>query len=123
MQNNGSALEAVTVATMVLEDSPLTNAGYGSNLTWNGCVECDAGIMDGSTMNFGGVGAVSGIKNPISLARLICEKQHFKMSLGRIPPWYTMFLLNTKRILLLFFFIINTVSFLSLFIHYTYIKI
>ncbi|VVC28166.1 Peptidase T2, asparaginase 2,Nucleophile aminohydrolases, N-terminal [Cinara cedri] len=86
LQNNGSALEAVSVATMVLEDSPLTNAGYGSNLTWNGFVECDASVMDGSNMHYGGVGAVSGIKNPITLAKLICEKQNFKMSFGRIPP-------------------------------------
>ncbi|XP_025404989.1 threonine aspartase 1 isoform X1 [Sipha flava] len=86
LKNNGSVLEAVTVATMVLEDSPLTNAGYGSNLTWNGSVECDASIMNGSSMHYGGVGAVSGIKNPITLARLICEKQNIKMSFGRIPP-------------------------------------
>lgn len=76
------------MATMVLEDSQLTNAGYGSNLTWNGSVECDASIMDGSNMQYGGVGAVSGIKNPITLARLICEKQNIKLSFGRIPPWY-----------------------------------
>lgn len=81
-------MEAVTIATMVLEDSPLTNAGYGSNLTWNGSVECDASIVDGSNMHYGGVGAVSGIKNPITLAKLICEKQKFNMSFGRIPPWY-----------------------------------
>lgn len=87
LRNNGTALDAVTLATMVLEDSPLTNAGYGSNLTWNGAVECDASIIDGSNMHYGGVGAVSGIKNPISLAKLICENQNLKMSFGRIPPW------------------------------------
>ncbi|KAL5235435.1 hypothetical protein ACI65C_002845 [Semiaphis heraclei] len=86
LKNNGSALDAVAVATMVLEDSPLTNAGYGSNLTWNGAVECDASITDGSNMHYGGVGAVSGIKNPIALAKLICENQSLKMSFGRIPP-------------------------------------
>ncbi|XP_060876027.1 threonine aspartase 1 isoform X2 [Metopolophium dirhodum] len=86
LKNNGSAIDAVSVATMVLEDSPLTNAGYGSNLTWNGTVECDASIIDGSNMHYGGVGAVSGIKNPIALAKLICENQNLKMSFGRIPP-------------------------------------
>ncbi|XP_050534632.1 threonine aspartase 1 isoform X1 [Daktulosphaira vitifoliae] len=84
--NNGSALEAVTLATSVLEDSPITNAGYGSNLTWNGTVECDASIMDGKSMHFGGIGAVSGVKNPIKLAKLICEKQNMQLSFGRIPP-------------------------------------
>ena len=35
-------------------------AGYGSNLTLGGRVECDASIMDGRTCDFGSVGAVSG---------------------------------------------------------------
>lgn len=34
--------------------------GYGSNLTFDGTVECDAAIMDGATGDFGSVGAVSG---------------------------------------------------------------
>lgn len=34
--------------------------GYGSNLTFEGTVECDAAIMDGRTGDFGSVGAVSG---------------------------------------------------------------
>lgn len=32
----------------VLQDSELTNAGYGSNLTEIGQVECDASVMDTS---------------------------------------------------------------------------
>ncbi|KAG8213659.1 hypothetical protein J3R82DRAFT_10353 [Butyriboletus roseoflavus] len=34
--------------------------GYGSNLTFQGTVECDAAIMDGRTGDFGSVGAVEG---------------------------------------------------------------
>ena len=34
--------------------------GFGSNLTFNGTVECDASIMDGRTADYGAVGAVSG---------------------------------------------------------------
>lgn len=42
-------------------DALLTSpAGYGSNLTLNGRVECDASIMDGRTSDFGSIGAVSG---------------------------------------------------------------
>jgi hypothetical protein len=33
---------------------------YGSNLTESGTVEMDAGIMDGTSLLFGAVGAVSG---------------------------------------------------------------
>ena len=50
-------------------------------------MECDASIMDGSTLNFGAVGAVPGIKNPVKLAQHICQKQSGTLALGRIPPW------------------------------------
>jgi taspase (threonine aspartase 1) len=43
------------------KDSPQTNAGLGSNLTINGTVECDASVMDGSSLQFGAVGCASGV--------------------------------------------------------------
>ncbi|XP_044738263.1 threonine aspartase 1 isoform X2 [Chrysoperla carnea] len=60
---------------LVLEDDPLVNCGYGSNLTMDGTVECDASIMDGTNMHFGACGAVSGVKNPIELAYKLCHNQ------------------------------------------------
>lgn len=86
--NSGeSAVNAVASAVEVLENSPITNAGFGSNLTEEGTVECDAGIMDGRSLQFGGVGAISGIKNPINLAKLLLEEQCKGLqSLERIPP-------------------------------------
>ncbi|XP_075226661.1 taspase 1 [Lycorma delicatula] len=84
--NGGSSLDAVTEATRVLEDSPLTNAGYGSNLTWDGDVECDASVMDGLHLQSGAIGAVSGIKNPVAVARLLCDKQREPLSCGRVQP-------------------------------------
>lgn len=86
LRSGGSSLDAVVEATIILEDSALTNAGFGSNLTLKGDVECDASIMDGSKLLFGAVGAVSGIKNPISLAKRLCEQQKVKISHGRVPP-------------------------------------
>ncbi|KYN19910.1 PREDICTED: threonine aspartase 1 [Trachymyrmex cornetzi] len=86
LKSNGNVLDAVVEAVMILEDSPMTNAGFGSNLTLNGTVECDASVMDGSSLQYGAVGAVSGIKNPVLLAKRLCEQQSIKFAYGRIPP-------------------------------------
>lgn len=69
-----TALDAVEAAVRVLEDSPLFNAGKGSVFTAKGSHEMDASIMEGHTQNAGAVSLISGIKNPISLARLVMEK-------------------------------------------------
>ncbi|GBP57952.1 Threonine aspartase 1 [Eumeta japonica] len=86
LRNGGSAVEAVEKAIIELENSPLTNAGYGSNLSWEGTVECDASIMNGQTLHFGACGAVSNVWNPIILAKNLCMKQCDSLSLGRVPP-------------------------------------
>uniref|UniRef100_A0AAQ5WXE8 Threonine aspartase 1 n=1 Tax=Amphiprion ocellaris TaxID=80972 RepID=A0AAQ5WXE8_AMPOC len=83
------AVEAVAAALVELEDSPFTNAGMGSNLNLSGEIECDASIMDGKSLHFGAVGAISGIKNPVLVAnRLLSEAQKGKLSAGRIPPCF-----------------------------------
>lgn len=84
---NISAVEAITHAMVIIENSPLTNAGIGSNLTFNGIVECDASIMDGKTLHYGAVGSLSGIQNPIKVAKeLLVGQTTGKLSLGRIAP-------------------------------------
>jgi len=70
----GSSVDAVEAAINVMEDSPLFNAGKGASYTSEGKVELDACIMNGKTLRAGGLGAISGIKNPVSLARLVMEK-------------------------------------------------
>ncbi|KAI9286856.1 threonine aspartase 1-like protein [Umbelopsis sp. AD052] len=80
------SMDAVGAAIAVLEDAPCTNAGFGSNLTLQGTVECDASIMT-ETGSFGAVGAVSGIKNPILAAKKLLEvSNQGLLPLGRVPP-------------------------------------
>ena len=54
LNNGASAVEAVEMAIRVLEDKEITNAGFGSNLSMDGTVECDATIVD----HYGRSGAV-----------------------------------------------------------------
>jgi len=89
LRGGGSAVEAAARATIVLEDAGETNAGFGSNLTESGTVEMDAGLMDGSSLLFGAVGAISGVKNPILVARKLVEEQgKGLLPLGRVPPGF-----------------------------------
>lgn len=82
LENNGSALDAVEKTVMVLEDSPLFNAGKGSVFTANGKHEMDAAIMEGKELQAGAVSLVTGIKNPISLARTVLEKSEHVLLAG-----------------------------------------
>ncbi|OSD06872.1 N-terminal nucleophile aminohydrolase [Trametes coccinea BRFM310] len=83
-----ASLQAVVDAITILEDNECLNAGYGSNLTMAGTVECDASLMDGRTGDFGAVGAVSGVKNPIRLSHSVLQYAGAPDPLGRIPPLY-----------------------------------
>ncbi|KAJ1976824.1 hypothetical protein H4R35_002536 [Dimargaris xerosporica] len=93
LQNGADSTEAVRAAIAALEDSEYTNAGYGSNLNLEGCVECDASIMDGATGAFGAVGATTRLLNPIDTATLVLKhEQQQVLSHGRVPP---LFLVST----------------------------
>ncbi|PYH55984.1 N-terminal nucleophile aminohydrolase [Aspergillus niger CBS 101883] len=85
LKNGGSAVDAVEIAIMMLEDSEMTNAGYGSNLNLEGTVECDATVVNHLGRS-GAVGAVGQVKNPISLARVILDASSKPLSLARVPP-------------------------------------
>lgn len=70
----GSALTAVEIAVKSLEDCEYFNAGRGSVFTHDGRNEMDASIMCGATLNAGAVAMVEGVKNPISLSRMVMER-------------------------------------------------
>lgn len=67
----GTALDAVETAVRLLEGDPTFNAGFGAVLNSDGVVELDASIMDGRTLGIGAVGAVQGVRHPISVARMM----------------------------------------------------
>lgn len=74
LSNGSSAIDAVEKAVTELENSPLFNAGKGSVFTAEGTHEMDASIMDGKTLEAGAAALVTGVKNPVQLARLIMDK-------------------------------------------------
>lgn len=81
LKQGGTALEAVEKAIIVMEDSPMFNAGKGSVFTHEERNEMDASIMDGRNLDAGAVASVSRIKNPISLAReVMLNSSHVMLS-------------------------------------------
>jgi beta-aspartyl-peptidase (threonine type) len=72
----------VIAAIVILEDSPLFNAGRGAVFTADGVNSLDASIMDGATLRAGAVAGVTDVKNPIALARLVMEKSPHVMLSG-----------------------------------------
>ena len=73
LKDGGTSLDAITATIMVMENSPLFNAGKGAVFTEEGIVEMDASIMDGNTSSAGAVAGVHNIKNPILAARAVME--------------------------------------------------
>jgi beta-aspartyl-peptidase (threonine type) len=76
LENGGTSIDAVETAVKLLEDSPLFNAGKGSVFTAEGTHEMDAAIMEGKELNAGAVSLITGIKNPVSLARDVMDKSY-----------------------------------------------
>jgi L-asparaginase / beta-aspartyl-peptidase len=82
LEKGGAALDAVIAAIVILEDSPLFNAGKGAVFTHDGTCELDASIMDGRTQAAGAIAGVKRIRNPITLARAVMEKSAHVMLAG-----------------------------------------
>ncbi|MEP5611212.1 MAG: isoaspartyl peptidase/L-asparaginase [Cyclobacteriaceae bacterium] len=83
LEGGKTSTEAVEAAVISLENCPLFNAGKGSVFTSEGTHEMDASIMEGASLNAGAVSAISGVKNPVRLSRLVMEQSEHVFLTGR----------------------------------------
>lgn len=83
LENEQTALEAVTTAVCSLEDCELFNAGKGSVFTAKGEHEMDAAVMEGESLKAGAVAGIQGIKNPVLLANDILQNSDHVFLAGK----------------------------------------
>jgi beta-aspartyl-peptidase (threonine type) len=82
LKNGGTSVDAVAATIVIMEDSPLFNAGKGASFSYEGHNEMDASIMDGRDLNAGAVAGVKRAKNPVLLARAVMDKSIHVMMAG-----------------------------------------
>jgi len=82
LTRGGSALDAVEEAVVIMEDDETFDAGRGSFLNRDGKVQLDALIMDGATLQAGGLGCVERLRNPVRAARKILRESHHVYFVG-----------------------------------------
>lgn len=83
LESGGTSREAVLEAIMIMENSPLFNAGKGAVFTSEGRNEMDAAVMDGQTGMAGAVAGLSVIKNPILAAIEVMDNSPHVMMSGK----------------------------------------
>jgi L-asparaginase / beta-aspartyl-peptidase len=83
LQDGGSSLDAVEASVVSMENCPLFNAGRGSVFNHEGKHEMDASIMHGGNGAAGAACGISGLRNPIVLARTIMDKSEHVILTGK----------------------------------------
>ncbi|MGH8460172.1 MAG: isoaspartyl peptidase/L-asparaginase family protein [Stenotrophobium sp.] len=82
LRGGGTALDAVELMVLRLEECPLFNAGIGAVLNRDGLPELDAAIMRGSDRACGAVTGVMRAQSPVRLARAVMERSPHVMLMG-----------------------------------------
>ena len=82
IQKGNTSIDAVAASIMIMEDSPLFNAGKGAVFTADGTNALDASIMYGKDKSAGAIAGVHTIKNPIKTAIAVMQKSEHVMLSG-----------------------------------------
>lgn len=78
------ALDAVIAGAQAVEDDPeVTSVGYAGLPNAIGTVALDSCVMDGKTLNCGGVAALENIRHAAAVARLVMEKTPHLLLVGQ----------------------------------------
>ena len=82
LNSKGNALDACIRAVMVMEDSPLFNAGKGAVYTRDEAHELEASVMNGADLEAGAACGLKRVKNPVLLARAVMENSPYVYMTG-----------------------------------------
>jgi len=82
LRTGKNSLDAIEAGIRIAEDDPTNSSvGYGGLPDEDGIVTLDASVMDWKG-NAGSVAGIEGIKNPISVAKLVMQKTKHVMLVG-----------------------------------------
>lgn len=82
IHKGSTSVQAVAAAIVIMEDSPLFNAGKGAVFTHDGTNEMDASIMYGKDKSAGAIAGAHTIKNPIKAAIAVMQQSEHVMLSG-----------------------------------------
>jgi len=88
LAKGGTALQAVIETVVVMEDSPLFNAGRGSVFSNEETIEMDASVSCGKRVKTGGVTNVTRVKNPVWGAFHVLENSKHALLSGLAADMY-----------------------------------
>ncbi|OXU18269.1 hypothetical protein TSAR_014327 [Trichomalopsis sarcophagae] len=83
--NKGSAIDAIEDGCNFCEETQCRGTvGFGGSPDENGETTLDAMLMDGTTMDVGGIGGLRNVKNAISVARHVLENTAHSLIVGNL---------------------------------------